>query len=233
MPIFFVEDYVWYGHTIPWMTKPDDLDLMDVPLSSDLVRKVSSFSFGMGAIPNCYLSLVNVDHEWDDQAMVSRSMGRHRTMQSGTKTSPIRTRDDAAATTAGRGAYTVFNVQKFKSRMDQPLVPGQELFLNYEPEYFTSRNFIFGNIPLPKHYRMADTILHRFRNVTNQMKLKSSSPYVTLTTSEDDYNQQQQKYQREKRSQLHQKIKHDLYHTIVDIVATYRSEERRVGKECW
>lgn len=122
---FLWDEYVWSGSTFSAM--------------SEFERSIDAASFGIGALPNCFFPLLNVEDSEDhgrDYANLD------------------------VATSPGIGAFSPWYDRK--SYATQNIVAGSELFVDYGYEYFKSREETYGLIPFLEHYKEADRLLKRF-----------------------------------------------------------------------
>jgi hypothetical protein len=108
-------------------------------------QDVNGASFGIGAAVNCLFPLNNAE----DTFTQFDSAGLHRS------------RD------AGAGAFTPYHNRKSVAK--RRIQAGQEIFVSYGENYFTSRKSVFGHIPLKYDHRYADDLLYEFQH---QIRLK-------------------------------------------------------------
>lgn len=93
---------------------------------------------GIGAAINCDLPLVNVIDSW-----TKIGSDLHR------KSSP------------GAGASTPYHDRK--SLATRSIVAGEELYIDYGENYFETRDYIYGLMPMRRHYREADKLVKRYQ----------------------------------------------------------------------
>jgi SET domain len=123
--VYPTDEYIWSGDTFEGMTEP--------------WHSVDGASFGIGAAPNCFFPLLNVE---DAHVLQRDYAGQLRT-------SP------------GIGAFTPWHDRR--SHATQDIAAGAELFVDYGYSYFEgSREDIFGLIPFEVHYIRADTLLKKY-----------------------------------------------------------------------
>lgn len=93
---------------------------------------------GIGAAINCDLPLVNVVDTW-----TKIGSDLHR------KSSP------------GAGAITPYHDRK--SMATRSIVAGEELYIDYGENYFQTRDYIYGLMPMHKHYKEANAFVERYQ----------------------------------------------------------------------
>lgn len=110
---------------------------------------VDGASFGIGAAPNCFFPLLNVE----DSSAIQRDYAgitEHR------------------STSPGIGAFTPWHDRR--SHATQNIETGSELFVDYGYGYFEgSRERIFGLIPFLDDFNKADVILEKFTSVAQNL----------------------------------------------------------------
>ena len=132
---FLWDEYVWSASTFT---------AMDIPNQG-----MEGASFGIGALPNCYFALLNVED--------SASHGRDN-LNLETVGSP------------GIGAFTPWHDRK--SYATKNIHAGSELYVDYGYAYFTSRIETIGHIPFLDDYTTADRLLQRFSKVIDKFESK-------------------------------------------------------------
>jgi hypothetical protein len=102
---------------------------------------ISAASPGIGAAVNCLLGLVNVE----DTYSKSDGAGLHRSKD------------------PGSGAFTPYHDRG--SLALRQISAGAELFINYGENYFTTRERIYGQVPLHESFIQADRIMYKFHRL--------------------------------------------------------------------
>lgn len=102
---------------------------------------VSAASPGIGAAVNCLLGLVNVE----DTFSKSDTAGLHRSKD------------------PGSGAFTPYHDRGSRAR--RKISAGAELFISYGENYFTTRERIYGQVPLRTSFIEADRIMYKFHRL--------------------------------------------------------------------
>jgi hypothetical protein len=146
---FLWDEYVWSAATF---------SAMDIP-----GQGMEAASFGIGALPNCYFALLNVED--------SESHGR----------------DNAnleSINSPGIGAFTPWYDRK--SYATKNIHVGSELYVDYGYAYFTSRVETIGYVPFLDDYKIADRMLKRFSNITDNFGYKSDSHVAPTTQLSED-----------------------------------------------
>ena len=115
---------------------------------------MTAASFGMGALPNCLMPLVNLVEE---DSMVL-DMGNI---------------DAPSSSDPGVGAFTPYHNRIFSASTD--IEPGMELFVSYGANYFRTRKRIYGPMPEEDDYALADELLSKFEEILNLHSLQRSS----------------------------------------------------------
>jgi hypothetical protein len=101
---------------------------------------------GVGAAANSYMSMINVE---DDPIKISRA--------------------GLPPDSPGQGAFTIYHGRSFYATT--PMEPGQEIFVSYGEDYFTSRRRTYGYLPMPgRDYERADHILNTGLNIIRHNK---------------------------------------------------------------
>jgi SET domain len=124
------DEYVWSASTFTAMEIPD--------------QGMEGASFGIGALPNCFFALLNVEDSEDHK------------------------RDNAnleAINSPGVGAFSPWYDRKSYATKD--IQAGSELYVDYGYGYFNSRTETIGYIPFLDDFDTADNLLHKFQNLTN------------------------------------------------------------------
>jgi hypothetical protein len=147
--LFLWDEYVWSGSTFSAMSEYD--------------RTIEAASFGIGALPNCFFPLLNVE-DADDYR---------------------RDYANLEVTSPGIGAFSPWYDRK--SYAIQNIVAGSELFVNYGYDYFKSREETYGLIPFNDHYRIADRLLKRFISVSD--RLVTQDAFSKVAIMEDTFHQ--------------------------------------------
>jgi len=112
-------------------------DFTNEEIGEELVGDISMASPGVGAAANSYMSMINID---DNPILISRA--------------------GLSRNSPGQGAFTIYHGRSFVAT--EPIEPGQELFVSYGNNYFTSRKHTYGYLPMPsKDYDRADFILEK------------------------------------------------------------------------
>lgn len=94
---------------------------------------------GIGAAINCDLPLVNVVDSW---SKIGTDMHRSRD--------------------PGAGAITPYHDRK--SKATRSIAAGEELYIDYGENYFESREYIYGLMPMHRHYKEADSfVVNRYQ----------------------------------------------------------------------
>ena len=99
---------------------------------------------GIGAAINCDLPLVNVADTWSK----IDNGGLHR------------------AKDPGAGAFTPYHDRK--SRATRSLQPGEELFIDYGENYFKTREYVYGLMPMHKDYKDANAFVKRYLSLRDE-----------------------------------------------------------------
>lgn len=119
----------------------------------DEPKNVNVASFGMGAAVNCMLPLVNArDAGTHDELYYTDNLGLNNA--------------GVSSQSPGVGAFTPYHDRAFEATRDIPA--GQELFVNYGENYFSSRTK-YSSVPLSKDYEEADSIIRKFQNLTQRL----------------------------------------------------------------
>jgi hypothetical protein len=140
---FLWDEYVWSGATFSAMT---ELDIT-----------MEAASFGIGALPNCFFPLLNVE----DSVRHGRD---HANLD--------------VSTSPGIGAFTPWYDRK--SYAIQNIHLGSELFVDYGYDYFAGgREETIGLVPFLKHYKIADAILEQLNQITHRILSNHSSNNTT------------------------------------------------------
>ena len=143
----------------------DTFDFTDEELGEDLVSDVAMASPGVGAAANSYMSMINVD---DYPIKISRA--------------------GLPPDSPGHGAFTIYHGRSFYATT--PIEPGQEIFVSYGEDYFTSRTHTYGYLPMPERdYERADHILNTGLNIIRHNKnitAKGGSIDATTSNSKSD-----------------------------------------------
>ena len=112
-------------------------------------EKTSAHITGFGALPNCHMRLKNIaesENEYDT-AGISRS-------------------------NPGIGAFTGYHNRK--TRALKSINAGQELFVDYGPAWFLSRESYMGLVPLANNYPAATAFLMQFNSKSSLNNLIST-----------------------------------------------------------
>jgi hypothetical protein len=140
-------------------------DFTDAEIGKELVGYVAMASPGVGAAANSYMSMINVD---DDQIKISRA--------------------GLPPDSPGQGAFTIYHGRSFYATI--PIGPGQEIFVSYGENYFTSRKRTYGYLPMPgRDYKHADHILKKGLNIIRRNKnitAKGGNIDSTISKSKSD-----------------------------------------------
>jgi hypothetical protein len=132
---FLWDDYIWSGETFGGMTEPG--------------HKIDGASFGIGAAPNCFFALLNVEERGDvrrDYAGLPR-------------TSP------------GMGAFTAWHDRR--SHAERDIQAGEEIFVDYGYGYFENeRESKIGLVPFWEHLEQADALLNKFTKIRDLARAK-------------------------------------------------------------
>jgi hypothetical protein len=148
---FLWDEYVWSSSTFTAMDIPD--------------KSMEAASFGIGALPNCFFALLNVEdssHHGRDNANLELT------------NSP------------GLGAFSPWHDRK--SYATRHIHIGSELFVDYGYAYFTSRTDTIGPVPFLKHYKIADQLLHKLKGITNNLyQTNDGSANEISNMKEDSY----------------------------------------------
>lgn len=135
---FLWDEYVWSASTFI---------AMDVPNQG-----MEAASFGIGALPNCYFALLNVE----DSASHGRDNSNLEHINS-----------------PGIGAFTPWHDRRSYATKD--IHAGSELYVDYGYAYFTSRMETFGYVPFLNDYKVADQLLQRISNITDKFDSEQTS----------------------------------------------------------
>ncbi|CAJ1957082.1 unnamed protein product [Cylindrotheca closterium] len=133
---FLWDEYTWAAKSFNGMEEEE----------TDDPDQICVASFGMGAAVNCMLPLVN--------AVDALTVDDYFSEKSGLDNAGL------SSESPGVGAFTPHHGRPTKARRDIPA--GQELFVNYGEDYFTSREG-YASVPLTQDYREADRITKRFQ----------------------------------------------------------------------
>ena len=143
----------------------DTFDFTDEEIGEELVSDVAMASPGVGAAANSYMSMINVD---DYPIKISRA--------------------GLPPDSPGHGAFTIYHGRSFYATT--PIEPGQEIFVSYGEDYFTSRTHTYGYLPMPERdYERADHILNTGLNIIRHNKnitAKGGSIDATTSNSKSD-----------------------------------------------
>jgi hypothetical protein len=129
---FLWDEYVWSASTFT---------AMDIPNQG-----MEGASFGIGALPNCYFALLNVED--------SHTHGRDYL-------------NLEKINSPGIGAFTPWHDRR--SHATKNIHVGSELYVDYGYSYFTSRIETIGHVPFLDDYDIADRLLHKFTNMSNKI----------------------------------------------------------------
>lgn len=112
-------------------------------------EKTSAHITGFGAMPNCHMRLKNIAESKNeyDTAGISRS-------------------------NPGIGAFTGYHNRK--TRALKTINAGQELFVDYGPAWFLSRESYMGLVPLANDYPVATSFLQQFSSKRSLNNLTST-----------------------------------------------------------
>jgi len=104
---------------------------------------------GLGMLANSHLGLVNVRHseKWKIQPWIDGTDSYFRS-------------DSLSMEDVGRGAHSWHGRVMFEA--DAPIQAGEELFVSYGDDWFTSREHLLGIVPGKAHFKEADELLHSF-----------------------------------------------------------------------
>ena len=121
-----------------------------VMIDHECFNDCSGASPGFGATANSFLPLVNVEEGWPRR----NSAGLHRSKD------------------PGAGAFTEYHGRQSTAR--KTINRGEELFVDYGPEWFTGRDYL-GPIPLYRHLDEASDLFRQYRRLGNSIALQHSS----------------------------------------------------------
>jgi hypothetical protein len=121
---------------------------------------ITAASLGMGATPNCLLSLVNLVEEDTIELDLA----------------------NVDSSSPGSGAFTPYHNRIFSAYTD--IKPGQELFVSYGASYFRHRSHIYGPMPEEHDYVVADSILTTFDKLDGRLGRNESRRTTTTTTTD-------------------------------------------------
>jgi SET domain len=134
------EDFFWLWDEYTWGHSIHSEMKFETEMTSDF----AGASFGIGSAINCILGLVNVE----DVFGRCDNAGLHRSKD------------------PGSGAFTSYYDRTSVAK--RFIHAGDELFLDYGSQYFTSRESKYGMVPLHNSYKIADKIMygfHRFKTL--------------------------------------------------------------------
>jgi hypothetical protein len=132
----------------------------------------------MGALPNCYFPLTNVQASWPasyDGIRIGNVISDiHRIGDDEEESNKYydylmdNYMDPSFSYNPGIGSSTIY-YSTAGGIAQRDVQMGEELFINYGENYFSTRDHKFGLVPLEQDYLRADAMLHRFRNVANRI----------------------------------------------------------------
>jgi len=132
------EYFLWNEYT--WGSG-EFFELTKDEIGEKLVGDMSMASPGVGAAANCYLSMVNVEEGWSKMD-----------------------RAEVPPESPGQGAFATIHDRYFYATDE--MEPGQEIFVSYGSDYFESRDWAYGFIPLNEDFDHANKILLSAREIT-------------------------------------------------------------------
>ena len=140
----------------------DTFYFTDAEIGEELVGDISMASPGVGAAANSYMSMINVD---DDPIKISRA--------------------GLPPDSPGQGAFTIYHGRSFYATA--PIEPGQEIFVSYGQNYFTSRKRVYGYLPMPgRDYERADHILNMGLDIIRHNKNITAEGNIIDSTSKSN-----------------------------------------------
>ena len=183
-----LRDYFWNGYSAMGMVHGESV-------STD----IEAYCPGLDCAINCHLGLVNVESSvpiYNDYHSITTSNNN--------KNNPT-TRTEGPQPThrfvhPGTGAYSPYHIHaptsssssatksnahiKKKANVLRNIPVGGELFKHYGESWFTTRQDIFGNIPLTHDYVLGEAIVHKFLSLRDELNMENDEHGVI----EDFYN---------------------------------------------
>jgi hypothetical protein len=130
---FLWDDYTWHASSFTGMALAEG-------------RSVHGASFGIGALPNCLFSHINVD----ESGTAFDTAGVHRSQP-------------------GAGAFSPYHDRR--GLATRHIQAAQEVFVDYGYEYFEgSRQETIGYIPFVEHYAAADQVIAKMVGLQNTIE---------------------------------------------------------------
>jgi SET domain len=174
-----LRDYFWNGYSAMGMIHGEST-------STD----IEAYCPGLDCAINCHLGLVNVESSvpiYNDYHSIRRtttntsepdtSLPPHRYVHPGTGAySPYHIRPPTSTFSSSVSQWKSANAKtKKKANVLRNIPLGGELFKHYGESWFTTRQEIFGNIPLSHDYVLGEDIVEKYILLRNKLKMENDA----------------------------------------------------------